>query len=43
MFPISVWRVVYAEFSFYVFIYLGIHVSTDDENAVFRDTTNKWG
>ena len=43
MFPISVWRVVQAEFVVYVFTYLGMHVSTDDENIVFRDTTNKGG
>ena len=30
MFPISVWRVVEAEFVVYIFTYLDIHVSTDD-------------
>ena len=42
MFLISVWRVVYAEFVVYVFTNLGIHVSTDDKNVVFRDALNKW-
>ena len=41
MFPISVWQVVLAEFVVYVFINLGIHVSTNDENIVFEDATNK--
>ena len=27
----------------YVFINLGIHVSTDEEDIVFWDTTNKGG
>ena len=43
MFPISVWRVVSPEFVVYVFTNLGIHVSTDDENVVFRYATNKGG
>ena len=41
MFPISVWRVVLAEFVVYIFTYLGINVSIDDENVVFLETTNE--
>ena len=41
MSPISVRRVVQAVV--YVFTNLGIHVSTDDENVVSRDATNKGG
>ena len=37
---LDVWRVVWAEFVVYIFTDLGIHVSTDDENHVFRDTMN---
>ena len=40
MFPISVWRVERAEFIVYVFTYMGIHVSTDNEIIVFPDATN---
>ena len=43
MFSISVWRVVLAEFVVYAFTSLGIYVSTDDENVVFRNATNKGG
>ena len=43
MFLISVWRAVKAEFVAYAFTNLGIHVSTDNENFVFRDVTNKGG
>ena len=43
MLSISVWRVVYAEFVVYVFPNLGIRVSADDKNIVFRDATNKRG
>ena len=43
MFPISIWWIVLAEFVSYVFTYLGIHFSIDDENAVFRNAKNKAG
>ena len=41
MFPISVWCVVLVKFAVYIFTYQGIHVSSDDENVVFRDATKK--
>ena len=41
MFPVSVRRVVSAEFVVYVLTFLGIHVSTNDENVVFQDAINK--
>ena len=37
MLPVSVWRVVEAEFVVYVFNNLGIHVSINDENVMIRD------
>ena len=43
MFLVSVWRVVLAEFVVYIFTNLGIHVSINDENVVFRDATNRGG
>ena len=43
MFPISVLRVVLAEFVIYVLTILGMHVSTDDKNVVFRDAMKKVG
>ena len=43
MLPISVWRVVQAEFVVCVFTNLGIHASTDDKNVVFRDAMNEGG
>ena len=41
MFPISVWGFVKWEFVVYVFTNLCIHDSTDDENVVLRNATNK--
>ena len=41
LFPISVWRVLLAEFVVYVFTNLGIHVSVDNENVVYA--TSKEG
>ena len=43
MFSISIRRVVLAVFVVSVFPYLGIHVSANDENVVFRDAMNKRG
>ena len=43
MLSISVWRVVLAEFVVSVFPNLGIHVSANNEDDVFRDATNKRG
>ena len=37
MFTIPVWQVMEAEFVVYVFTYLGIHASTDDENVFVAD------
>ena len=41
MFPYFIWRVVSAEFVDFVFDILIIHMSTDDQDVVFRNTTDK--
>ena len=43
MFPFSIWRIVLAEFMFYIFANLGLHVYTDDENVEFRDAAYRGG